>query len=336
MGARERSGIGLRGGDTRVMSRVARLYYVDGLGQQEIARRLGTSRATVSRILQGARDRGIVQIHIVSPPEYDVDLAAELERRFGLQDVVVVRADHSGEGQLKESLAQAAADLVRRVVRPGDLMGVSWGTTLGHVARFLRPSRPTNVTVVPLVGGVGQVDLELHSNSIADGIARALGGRSQLLHAPVILSSPATRDLIMQEPEVSNVLRLARSVSIALVGVGAPIESSTMIRTGYFSPQDLAELRRRGVVGDICSRFYDICGNPCETPFEERVCGISLQELAGIDYVIGVAGGTEKARAILGALRGGFLDVLVTDEETAMSLLREEDAADSQRGLGRG
>lgn len=326
--------------DLRLVTKVARLYYMEGLNQEEIARRCRTSRSTISRLLRQAREAGLVTITINEPPGNFSDLERALEREFGLQEAVVVSQDES-DGDLQASLGRSAARYIERVVRPGDVLGVSWGTSLRATINSVSGASLGPVTVVPLVGGVGQTDPEIHSNQLAIDLARALGGNWHLLHAPAIVSSSALREAILADPKLGEVLEVARSANMALVGIGAPIESSTMIHTGYFGAGEIEELKAHRAVGDVCSQFYDLEGRRCDLQLNDRIIGITLEDLKRIPLVVAVAGGASKVGSVLGALRGGFLDVLITDHGTAQSVIElgggagvEERDTASGPGLG--
>jgi DNA-binding transcriptional regulator LsrR (DeoR family) len=207
-----------------------------------------------------------------------------------------------------------------RIVRQGDVVAVSWGRTLRAVVDAVRPVRIKRVTTVPLIGGAGNTRMELHSNSIAVDLAHKLGGSWKALHAPALVGSPELRDAIVSDPNIREVLDTARSADIAIVGVGAPVETSTMVKTGYLKPEEIQELKDRGAVGDI-SWFYDADGNICDAEVNRRIVGLPLSDLKGIKRVIAVAGGLDRVEPILGAIRGRFCDTLVTDDRTAESLL---------------
>lgn len=306
--------------DLRLMTKVAKLYYLEGLNQEEIASRCRTSRSTISRLLKQARDAGVVTINVHETSGDFSDLERALERMFGLHEAVVVAHDEA-EGDLQASLGRAAARYIERVVKPGDVLGISWGRTLRATVNYVSGAALGPVTVVPLVGGVGQTDPEIHSNQLAIDLARALGGNWHLLHAPAIVSSPALREAMLGDPKLSEVLEIARSASVALVGIGAPIESSTMIHTGYFGAEEIQELKAHRAVGDVCSQFYDVEGRPCDLQLNGRTIGITLEDLQRISLVVAVAGGPSKVGSVLGALRGGFLNVLITDQRTAESVI---------------
>jgi DNA-binding transcriptional regulator LsrR (DeoR family) len=300
--------------------KAADLYYLRDFTQEAIARRLGLSRPTVSRLLARARRSGVVRIEIASPDHAFTRLEAALEERFGLREALVVRGSERPEAT-RAALGRRAAAALDRVLKGGERVGVSWGTTLRATIDALRPRR-LRTTVVPLVGGVGSVAAQIHANDLARRLAEAHGGVHHLLHAPAIVASPAVREALLSDPRIARVLEAARRVEVALVGIGALVPSSTVVQSGYFTLRDLAALRSLGAVGDVCTRPFSIEGRPVDPRLDRRILAVSLADLRRIPTVIAVAGGAEKAEAITGALRAGFVDILVTDHLAAQAVLR--------------
>lgn len=294
-------------------AKVADLYYMRDMTQQEIADRLGISRPTVCRLLQRSRAEGIVRIDVIAPDGAHHQIERELEERFSLREAIVVTT--------QQALGRAAAEYLDRILKGGERIGVSWGTTLRAVVDSLRP-KPLGPTVVPLVGGVGQITPGIHANDLAHGIAEAFGGEVHLLHAPAVVASARVRRAMASDEGIARSLALARGVDIALVGIGALIPSSTLVHSGYFSADQLAALRRRGGVGDVCTRAFTREGAPVDDTLERRILAVELSDLRRISQVVGVAGGPAKADAIHGALSGRLVDVLVTDHQAARAILR--------------
>jgi len=300
-------------------AKVADLYYMRDMTQQEIAERLGISRPTVCRLLQRSRAEGIVRIDVIPPDGAHHQIERELEERFSLREAIVVTGRHDAATQ--RALGRAAAEYLDRILKGGEKIGVSWGTTLRAVVDSLRP-RPLGPTVVPLVGGVGQITPGIHANDLAHGIAESFGGEVHLLHAPAVVASPRVRRAMASDDGIARSLALARRVDIALVGIGALVPSSTLVRSGYFSADQLAALRRRGAVGDVCTRAFTREGSPVDDTLERRILAVELSDLRRISQVVAVAGGPAKADAIHGALSGRLVDVLVTDHQAARAVLR--------------
>lgn len=303
------------------MAKVADLYYLRDLTQQEIADRLGFSRPTVSRLLRRSRAAGVVRIEVIAPDGLQHRLARELEQTFHLREAVVIPGRGDSPTATRRALGVAAAYYLDRLLKGEERIGISWGTTLSSVVDHMRPRR-LGTTVVPLVGGVGQVAPGIHANDLAQRLAAAHRGHVHLLHAPAVVAHRGVRAALLSDPAIRWVLDLARRVEVALVGIGALVRASTLTQSGYFSVEEFAALRQRGAVGDICTRPFTLEGTAVDGALESRILAVDLEDLRHIPTVIGVAGGTEKALAILGALRGGLVKVLVTDHLAARAVLQ--------------
>lgn len=311
--------------DIRLMTKIARLYYLDGLKQEEISDRVGISRSTVSRLLKLAHELNLLTITVASPPEARfAALEQALEAQFGLREAVVIEAGETREESLT-ALGRAGAQYLERVIKPGQTVAVSWGSTLKRLADALEPRPMTGVTVVPLLGGSGRTDLQLHANEIAQTVARAFGGEFYPLLAPVLASSASVRNAFIGEEPIRQVLDLAASAQVAAVGIAGVGATATMHQTGYLGAGELQELQAGVCVGDICSHFIDREGRPCAPDLNSRVVGLTLPELQRIPTVIGVAGGLSKADAIRGSMRARWINVLVTDSVTAEAILTRDE-----------
>ncbi|HHY33018.1 MAG TPA: sugar-binding transcriptional regulator [Firmicutes bacterium] len=308
--------------DKRVLYEIAHQYYELERTQQEIAKSLGISRSQVSRALQQAREAGIVLLKVIDPDEDYSDLARALRERFGLKDAVVIGGVDSPR-LLAQNLGRAAASYLAHCVKERSVIGVSWGATLREVAAALGAAIPSalNVTVVPLLGGLGQVAADLQINELAARVATALGGVNFYLHAPSFVDTPEAKAAIMADSNIKRVVELWERVDVALVGVGTFRPPSTLLERGGFPDAELRELRGIGAVGDMCMRFFDIHGTPLETSLNDRIVGVTLEELSRMGCVIAVAGGANKTEAILGALRSRVVDVIITDDAAARGVM---------------
>lgn len=310
--------------DTRLMIKVCDLFYNHHASRQQICSELGLSRPTVARLLDAARKQGVVQIRI---PDLDLirhwELEQKLEERYGLKEALVVETGDSEE-ELETALGSAAARHLQYMVRDGSTIGVSMGSTLRHMVSCLRKREAEKVTVVPLIGGMGKLRTELHSNSLAESIARLWDGSFVPLYAPARVSAAAVRDELMKEESIRSAVGLMEKVDIALVGIGYPNEHSAIKATGYYQENEIESLIDRGVAGDLCMQFYDAWGNTEPYQSDNAVIGIDIQKLRRIPCSVGIAGGMEKVPAIRGAIRGRYINTLVTDAECALALISEQ------------
>ncbi|HEY63533.1 MAG TPA: sugar-binding transcriptional regulator [Caldilineae bacterium] len=309
--------------DVRLLSKVSKLYYEQFLTQQQIADKLHLSRPKVSRLLKQARDEGIVQITVRSPSGIYPDLEYQLEQKFGLREVVITETpDPTSQEITTREVGIAAAEYLQRMLRDGDVIGVTWGTTLHSMVAALQPLALRDVHVVQLLGGLGPPESEVHATELCRRLARLLGAGLTLLPAPGIVDSLQAKEAILSDSHVQRAFEMIDRVNVAFVGIGSPTPTSVVMRDGsILTQEELQELRRRGAVGDIALRFINAEGEPIRSDLDNRVIGITLDQLKRIKCVVGVAGGPEKEAVIRGALLGGYLKVLVTDHITAMRLL---------------
>jgi len=308
---------------TRLLVKIAILYYNEKLTEQEISNRLGISRPSVSRLLKKAFEKGIVEIKINSQDDF-TSLEKEIERRYSLYEVKIVEYKQENNDILKKELGKAAANLLIRYIKNGDIIGVSWGTTIATIPKFLKVNKKYDRTLfLPLVAGLGQANYEIQPNNIAMEFAKAFGARWQLLHAPAIVENINVKDSILSDAMVKKTLNIAENANFAIVGIGGQINTSTILESGYFGINEINELNKVAAVGDICSRFFDINGNPCKKiEINDRIIGITLEQLKNINKVIGIAGGKNKIQAIRSVLKGGYINILVTDSFIAQELLK--------------
>jgi DNA-binding transcriptional regulator LsrR (DeoR family) len=309
------------------MTKVARLYHEHGVRQPEIARRLHISQARVSRVLKSAQAAGIVRTVVVVPEGVQTELEEALEQRYGLRDAVVVDCfDDSDDGVLYD-LGVAAASYLEATMTGGDVVGISsWSATLLAAVDAMRPlPRAGAERALQLFGGVGNPAAEGHAARLTQRFAELTGARPTFLLAPGIAASREVRDALLQDQFVAAALEEFDDVTLALVGIGSLEPSTLLQRSGNIVPEEeLAELGKLGAVGDICLRFYDAQGRRVSSEVDERVIGVTLDQLRNVDRCVGIAGGPRKYEAIRGALLGGLVSVLITDHVTAERLVADE------------
>lgn len=310
-------------GDTRLIVKACILYYEDNRSQQEIAKILNISRPTVSRILKEAKRLGIVKIQINKDFNSDYEiLERHLEKKFGLREVIIVNDMNDSLSQ-KLELANAAARYLERSLKDGDIVGVSMGTTLKEISRFVGCSQPLKITVLPLIGGVGQIGIEIHPNQIVRDLAMAFGGDFKFLHAPAVLSNTDIKLNLKKDEGIKEILDEINKVNIAIVGIGVPTnKDSTMMATGYYDEEKIKVLKQKKAAGDICLQFYDVGGTIDQFEFNKNVFGIEINQLRNMQQVMGVAGGKDKVEAILGAINGKYINILVSNYSCCKELLK--------------
>jgi DNA-binding transcriptional regulator LsrR (DeoR family) len=309
--------------ELRILVKVARFYYEDGLNQDAITERLGLSRSKVSRLMAQARESGVVQITVVEPDDLFLDVETELQRRFGLQEAIVVGAQPGdSQSQVSRSVGSAAASYVTRAISNRSTIGMCWGDTLRHMVTGMAPHRFPNAEVVQIIGGLGQPDAEVHATELCRTMARALECRLTLLPVPGIVPDQRTREALLADVHVQRAFEAFDDLDIAFVGIGAPTTDSVTMRDGsIISRAELDDLLRKGTVGDIALRYYDAAGECIESEINERIIGLTLEQIKRVPKVVGVSGGPQKVAAIRAALAGELLNVLITDSVTATKLL---------------
>jgi DNA-binding transcriptional regulator LsrR (DeoR family) len=319
--------------DVRLLIKVSKLYYEQHLTQQEISEHLYLSRPKISRLLRQAQERGIVKITIIAPQGSHTDLEQQLEDRFRLNEAVVVEVErHASQPVIARELGIAAARHFQRTLEPEDVVGVSWGMTLNAMVNALQPFEAPGVQLVQLLGGLGAPEAEEHATDIGRRLARLLGCKLTLIPAPGIVDSSEAQAALMSDRQVERAFKLFPVITLAFVGIGVPSPLSVVMRDGsILSQAQLDHLLAAGAVGDICLRFFDNTGQPILSTLDNRVIGITLAQLRRVGRVVGIAGGVEKFRAVYGALRGGLVNVLITDSVLAEELV-ERDFDEDQDG----
>ena len=305
------------------MLHCSRLYYENGQSQEEIAQALGISRPKVSRLLQCARDEGLVHIQIVDPFSENTELEQSLQDTFGLRKAIVTAGTMGGEELTRRRIGWAAAAYLEEALQDGQRVGIGWGRTLHATIQSIADASARAISVIPLVGGLSRVAPSFQVNELARLLAEAVGGTWRPLYSPAFLGNDEGRQALLNSPDVQVVTAEWAHLDIALVGIGhfGYQTELRMLFADYVDPHAQQELERGGAVGDICAHFYDIQGKPITGAGWQGQLGIGLEQLRQLDHVIGVAGSPVKADAILGALRGEYIDVLITDEPTACLVL---------------
>ncbi|MCS7241103.1 MAG: sugar-binding transcriptional regulator [Candidatus Caldatribacterium sp.] len=310
--------------DLLLLYEVARLYYEDGFTQEEIAERLGFSRSRVQRLLEAARREGIVEIHLVSPGVSFAELEEALVSRFHLKKAIVVPAPPHSLYLVRRSIGRAAARYLEATLRDGDVLGIGWGRTIYETLGFLK--RKAVITIVPLIGAVGQVEVDFQVNELGAQLARRIGGFFVPFYAPALVDSENIAQALFSDQSVRRVVDLWNEVTVALVGMGDPRREGSIVPKFFLSdPSSAAILKRDDVVGDVLYHFLKGDGTLADATFDRRVMSIPLEKLKGIPHVVGVAGSLEKVEVVEAVLRGGYVNVLVTDQEVARKLLERSE-----------
>lgn len=304
--------------------RAAQLYYLQHLTMESIARELRVSRSTVSRLLGLARRTGLVNIEINATGDRTPVLVRELERIYELQVFVVPTDGSLSDGEILERVASHAAHVLSTLISSGMTVGVAWGSTVQAMSTALT-RKPTHDTVIVQLNGAAnpQTTGLTYASDILQRFGTAFTARVEQFPVPAFFDRAATREAMWREGSVQRVLKIQRTMSLAVFGLGATASAvpSQVYRGGYLTHEEDRTLRQSGVVGDVATRFFDASGSDEGIEINERATGPSLQTLREVPRRLCVVSGRGKLTALRGALAGGLVTDLVLDEGTARELL---------------
>lgn len=311
--------------EQRLLVKIATLYYNENKKQSEIASILQLSQSFVSRALTRCQKEGLVKISVIQPTNIFVELEKAIEERFGIRQAIIVDVrKEASESEIKHAIASAAAHYVETRLRPDDLVGISsWSTTIRCMVDEMHPQNIRASGVIQLLGGVGP-NGNVQATILTHQLAAMLGCQAWMLPSQSIEHSVEERARLINSPDVADVVSKFSDVDVAIVGIGELEPSQLLKNSGnYYNEEMLELLAERGAVGDICLHYYDAEGKAVLSYEEDPVIGMELEQARACPHVIALAGGIKKRNAILGALRGNYLDVLITDYPTARSLIQD-------------
>lgn len=308
--------------ETRLLLKIATLYYQEGLKQAQIAKTLRLSQSQVSRSITRRLKEGIVKINVVQPPNVFIALESHIQKTFGVSNVIVVDVeDNPSDTQVKRAIGSSGAHYLDTTLRDGDLIGISsWSDTIRSMISYLTPSKTKTDGVIQLLGGVGH-NGSIQATILTQNMADILSCPAYMLPAQSIEQSVEEKDKLLATMGVSEVVSMFNKVNLAIVGIGM-LEPSNLLRNSgnYFDETTLKELATRNAVGDMCLHYYNQQGEPVLENENNPVIGMTLEQLHACKHVVALAGGLDKVEAIKGALRGGYIDVLITDRVTAEAI----------------
>ena len=307
----------------QLVAEVAQLYYEYNYDQIEIAKRKGLSRSSISRFLAEARELGVVEFRINFPIRRCQELEKEFLNHFQLEEIQILDTETVLKEQILNLLGQLGAIYLQRLISDGTSVGVTWGRTLREVTTSMSLSQVRNIKFTQVIGASSYGESLIDGVALVQGFVDRVGGQSHFLFAPLIVESPTVRDAILNSPNIQNTLRIARQVDILLTGIGTlDPEYSAPLRAHYVTQEDLIAFSNAGAIGEFSGYHINLNGEPVNILQNECVVGLTLDEIRALPKVVGVGNGLYKASTILGALRGGLIDVLITDDVTAREVLR--------------
>jgi DNA-binding transcriptional regulator LsrR (DeoR family) len=299
--------------------RVANYYYKTGLTQEEIAKKMNMSRQRVNRILSKCIELGIVRISIGGVDDTYLELEAELEKKYGLKAVRI--SGNVLEENIYSEIGKVAAEYLAGIITNGHIIGFSRGRSLAGVVDNMPVIKNSNITVTQLMGGWNNQDTKISADDIVHRFSEKINATSSLLYAPVVVNSPELRNAIMKEPFFCEAYSVIKACSVAVVGIGDATDKEIL---PTMEDEDYEHFIDKKAVGEICTHFFDVNGRTIETTLDKRVIAVELEDFLKIPTRIGVAGSKSKIPAMLGALRGGYINSLITDFDTAQILCEED------------
>lgn len=301
--------------EENLMIKISWYYYMENLTQQTIADQLGISRMRVIKLLERARQTGIVQFKISSSFDRRHALETKLMNRYGLKDCYTVPTNPN-PADVNDTIAKAASIYISNHITDHSYINFGYGDTSSRTIAYLAKSLESQVSYVSLTGGVGYYLPNSESN--------IFNAKLYLIPAPLMMSSSDMAAAIRDESSVQEVSNMIQLASMTIVGIGAMDDGATILKSSILSHNDFLLLTMKGAVGDIICHFVDKDGNLVDTDIDSKLVSVPLNTLHSLENVIGVAAGTHKVPAISAALKGGYLDILITDENTAELLCRED------------
>lgn len=304
--------------DLDLLTEVARMYYEKNLTQSEIAREIHTSRPTVSRLLQEAKDRRVVEIVIHYPWDRAAAVEHELQQKFALKDVRVLDSRGRKGPEALRGVALLAARYLDGVLRDNAVIGMSWGQTVYQTVQQFQADSHAGLKIVQLFGAA-MPNSKIDGPELVRQFAAKCNAEYYSIHAPLFVSRPEVREALLKDQHIRETLELATQADIIITGIGSLESPYAPSQTwlGYLNRPMLTDLRNKGAAGHICAHHYDGDGRILDIDLHKGIVGAPLSILHTTPQVIGVAAGEAKARAILGALNGGHINVLITDDTTA-------------------
>lgn len=317
--------------DQAFLTEISRLYYKEDLSQSEIAKKYAISRSFVSKLLKKSRDLGLVSIHILEENE-PLFLSNELKQKFPVRQVIVVPSGSpdAGTADTGRRVGEKAAEYLESLLQDNLRIDLEWGTSLYHMIEYFTPLlHYENIEVIQMHGVIESPTLDIEGFSLVQKLAKKLGARTRVLQAPMMIEDKNLRDRLISERKISETLEAAKLADIACIGIGTNQQGTNVLtQAGYLSREESHSIKERGGTAMVSGWFIDLQGNCIETSANDRIIGLHPERLKRIPTVIAVAYGEEKCQAIQAALRGGYVDVLVTDTQTAKKIVAQQQKQD--------
>ena len=308
--------------------KAAYYYYKKNMKLADISDSLNVSRVTLNKLLKDAVDEGIVRIEILDKDNTLslLELEESVKERFALQEVIIVDSLPNNALYATNEIALAAAKLVDRKMFSGVKISLTWGRTLEMMVKFLKGNaRIKNIEVYTLLGAQGIIDMQMQPNMIAHNLLQKYRGMGFVMNAPFMCETIEACKVIMADNNIASIIEKSLDSDLTLVGIGPTPNETIDADKMRYELNVIRELKKNNVCGDIGSNFYDIYGNICKAPICEQFVKVGMEKLKQHKCVVGIAGGEHKIPSILGALNGRYLDILITDKNTIVSVMEMAD-----------
>ena len=322
----DRKPIALKAGPTTLLdeddalARVTWLYHHRRLTQEQIAQQLGVSRPTIQRLLRQAAEKGFITVSLRVDLLRRLQTASRLVERFGLREVFVVPiSDLDSEEDIRRACAKTGALYLEATLQPHQILAIAWGQTMFEVARALRETPVEGLVVAQSTGGLNRSGF-FNPSRVTSLFGEKLHAQVYHLYVPMIIASKELREVLLPDPGIREVLDLVRQASCFMAGIGKVEKGATVLQTGFLDQGTINRLKASGAVGDISSRYFDLQGKPILGDVNDRLMGLSWEDMRQLQTVVAVAG-PNRVEAVVGALRTGLLHVLIIDEQTAQKVL---------------
>ncbi|WP_440897418.1 sugar-binding transcriptional regulator [Amphibacillus sp. Q70] len=305
------------------VAKAAYLYFIEGMNQEQIAKEMEIYRTTVSRMITQAKKEGIVEIKIQNFDPEVFKLEYHVKNKYHLKHIEIVPTEeHDSISEKEENLSVAAANWIKKHINDNDVVGLSWGASVGNAVNRIENRYLENTVFVPIVGGPSHINSRYHVNTLVYELARKFHGESLFINATVVQETKQLAEGIFNSKYFQELRAYWAKLSMVIIGVGGPLSYKKSQWRDLLDHEDYEDLKLREAAGDCCCRFFDQHGKILKGRLDQRTIGLSLEELAKIPSSVAVARGKVKAKSILALLRKGYINTLITDQETVMEILR--------------
>lgn len=309
--------------DNKLLIRIAEMYYIENLNQSQISKKLNIHRTTISRLLKKTRDEGIVKISINYDTAENYNLENELQKKFGLKKSIITSISNDlSTHQQEKLLARGLDEYLATILFDKMTIGLSWGSTLASILPELSNYNLEDILCVPMIGGPsGKLKSDYHVNTITYEMAKKVNGESLLIDSPAFPETLKLKKALMENEFNQTILELWRNLDLAIMGIGSPKLQHDEVWQQFYGNDVFEYLEKNKVAGDVVSRFFDYQGIHIPNQLDDKIIGIDISDLKRVPYKIGIASSVDKTQAILAAIKGNYINVLVTTEEIARILL---------------